>query len=330
VNSYSEILDIRQNQKMVQYINSVVKSFHPDIIWARSYRLQSAGLSVAKLKSTPYVHEWTDHLIPYSISLYHHKAVEIEKHKNQQADYIVVVSKKLREDLAQEGMNRDKILVTYNAVDPQVFQSNLADRQEYRAELGIGADEVLIGYLGSYAFYHDMIRLVLAADILRGCKKPPIKILMVGTGEQYGETLQLAEKQNLLNSTVIMKPWVPKETVPKILPSLDIAVLPGCTDIICPIKVQEYMASELAVVVPDYLCNREVVTEGQTGVFFEPKNEKSLADKLLLLARDSRMRATLGKNAREEALRRFTWEQTWGKALQEIMRRIGYIDNDGL
>jgi glycosyltransferase involved in cell wall biosynthesis len=65
-----------------------------------------------------------------------------------------------------------------------------------------------------------------------------------------------------------------------------------------------------------------VITEGQTGLLFEPKNEQSLADKLSLLAKDTKTRVTLGKNARQEVLRRFTWEKTWGKTLQEIMHRI--------
>jgi glycosyltransferase involved in cell wall biosynthesis len=234
-----------------------------------------------------------------------------------------VVSEKLKDDLAQEGVSHDKILVAYNAVGPQEFRNNLAARQEHRAELGIGTNEVLIGYLGSYAFYHDMIRLVLVADILKYHKELSIKILMVGTGKQYEETRRLAERQNLLNTMIIMKPWVPKEMVPRILSALDVAVLPGCTGgIICPIKVQEYMAMGLATVIPDYSCNREVITERQTGMLFEPKNEQSLADKLLLLLKDGKLRAVLGKNAREEVFRHFTWERTWGKALQEIMRRI--------
>ena len=41
-----------------------------------------------------------------------------------------------------------------------------------------------------------------------------------------------------------------------------------------------------------------------------------------LLAKDTKTRADLGRQARQEVLRRFTWEKTWGKALQEIMHRI--------
>ena len=322
VQSCSEMRDLAHNRRMFGRLRAMVERDKPDIIWERASRLSSAGLTIARMYGIPFVHEWKDHLVPYSFPLYHRRAVNLEKRKNQEADYIVVESDKVKEDLAQEGVDISKILVAHNAVSPEEFQIDTAGRQEYRRRLGIREDEVLIGYLGSYAFYHDMVRLVLAAEILRKQGKACIKILMVGTGKEYEETHRLAEKRNLLGSTVIMEPWVPAETVPKVLSALDVAVLPGSTDIICPIKIQEYMAMELATVVPDYPCNREVITEGQTGLLFEPKNEQSLAGKLSLLAKDTKTRVTLGKNARQEVLRRFTWEKTWGKALQEIMHRI--------
>ena len=106
------------------------------------------------------------------------------------------------------------------------------------------------------------------------------------------------------------------------LSALDIAVLPGSTDIICPIKVQEYMASGLPAIVPDYPCNREVIADGVTGMLFEPKNERALADKILVLAKDKNMRQHMGDMARQEVLKRFTWEETWGRALNEVFNRL--------
>jgi glycosyltransferase involved in cell wall biosynthesis len=120
-----------------------------------------------------------------------------------------------------------------------------------------------------------------------------------------------------------MKPWIPKEEVPGVLAALDIAVLPGSTDIICPIKIQEYMAAELPTVLPDYACNREVIVEGKTGKLFRPKDERSLAAALVGLAANVSLRQRMGQAAHEEVLRRFTWEKTWGAALEQILQRLG-------
>jgi glycosyltransferase involved in cell wall biosynthesis len=323
VQTLSEWKNIRHDSLMFTTLDSCVKQQKPDLIWERNCRLSSSGLRIARKIGVPYVLEWKDNLIPYSVSWFHRRVVKLEEKKNREADFVVVESEKLKDDLGREGVDTRKILVAHNAVNPEEFRTDLKQRQEYRRELGIADGEVLVGYLGSYAFYHDMIRLVLAADILKNKKEIPIKVLMVGQGKQYPEARELAEKRNLLDTRVIMKPWVPSATVPKVLSALDIAVLPGCLDIICPIKVQEYMAQELPSVIPDYPCNREVITDGQTGMLFDPKDEKSLADKLIQLAENRELRIAIGKQAREEVIRRFTWEKTWGKALKEILHRSG-------
>ena len=123
----------------------------------------------------------------------------------------------------------------------------------------------------------------------------------------------------VFDNILTMKEAVPKEEVPKILSAIDISILPGSTDIISPIKVLEYMASETAVIVPDYLCNREIITHDIDGLLFEPKNEIDLADKIESLILQPERLKPLGKMAKKTVLRKFSWESTWGRALDEII-----------
>jgi glycosyltransferase involved in cell wall biosynthesis len=192
-----------------------------------------------------------------------------------------------------------------------------------RKDLGVDNETILVGYLGSYAFYHDTARLVLAAEIIRESDvAEKVKILMVGAGKEYADSRKLADGLGLLDDMLIMKPGVAKDEVPGILAALDIAILPGSTDIICPIKIQEYMACELPSIVPDYTCNREVLDNGRTGVLFSPRDEQDLAAKICALAVDSQARLHIGQEARKEVQRRFTWENTWGAALEKILRTV--------
>ncbi|NJL59069.1 MAG: glycosyltransferase family 4 protein [Desulfobacteraceae bacterium] len=327
VKSVSERRDIQHDALMFKALNSMVEQQRPDIIWERSSRLHCAGLKIARKIGVPYVLEWKDNLIAYPCSWYRQRAIKMEQQKVDEADFIVVESDVLKHALAEEGVNQHKIITAHNAVDSDQFVPDEYRRMRTRKSLGIGDDEILIGYLGSYAFYHDTVRLVLAANILNSYPMKNVRILMVGAGQEYPKTRCLAEKLGVLNSVLMMKPGVPSGEVPGILSALDIAVLPGSTDIICPIKIQEYMASELPTVATDYACNREVITNGETGLLFEPKNENSLADKLFLLAKDSKLRKLLGRNARQEVVRRFTWKNTWGNALQEIIRSLKISPN---
>jgi len=323
VRSASERRDIRHHLAILEELKALVTEFKPDIVWERSCRLHCPGLEIAKHLGVPYVLEWKDHLVDYRLSLFRGRALRMEARKNREADHIVVESGVLRDELGRKGVDTGKIIVAHNAVQADQFSRDQQKRAKVRSEIGVDDDTVLAGYLGSYAFYHDTARLVLAADIIRkSSTATKTKILMVGAGKEYPDSRRLAEERGLLDDILIMKPGVPKDEVPGILAALDIAVLPGSTDVICPIKVQEYMACELPSVVPDYACNREVIDDNRTGMLFRPRNERALAEKISILAHDSKMRLSMGREARKEIVRCYTWEKTWGAALNRILRAV--------
>jgi glycosyltransferase involved in cell wall biosynthesis len=319
----SEHRDIKHNWAMLKHLCDLGNIYRPDIVWERSCRLHCAGLIFARRIGVPYVLEWKDHLVDYRFSLFRGQAMRMEARKNHEADYIVVESGVLRDELGREGVDTGKIIVAHNAVKPDQFVRDGENRARVRKEVGVDDETVLVGYLGTYAFYHDTARLVLAAEMMRKREAAgKIKILMVGAGKEYDKTRRLAEKRGLLGAEVIMKPGVSKDEVPGILAALDIAVLPGSTDIICPIKIQEYMAGELPSVIPDYACNREVIRDWDTGALFMPKDEAALAEKILRLASDRELRERMGRRAREEVITRFNWKVTWGAALETVLEQM--------
>lgn len=322
IHSLSEHRDILHDRLMLRHLELAASEWSPTLVWERSCRLHFAGLAFANKIGIPYVLEWKDHLVSYGASVFKRRAKKVESLKNAKADFIVVESEVLRGCLARENVSLGKILVAHNAVDADVFVHTALAGRKWRNTLGVGDSEVLVGYLGSYAFYHDALRLVLAAEILSRMGLGGIRILMVGNGKEFAECQKAAREKKLLGSKINMHPGVAAEEVPALLSALDVAVLPGSTDIICPIKVQEYMAAGLPTVVPDYPCNREVIVNGRTGILFVPKNEFSLAGALELLAGDANLRTRLGIEARAEVERRFSWEATWGATLNEILRRI--------
>ena len=140
---------------------------------------------------------------------------------------------------------------------------------------------------------------------------------MVGTGKEYDQVRSLAEQYQVNNRNLFFLPRVPKEQVPELLVAFDIALLPGSTDIICPIKVQEYMAMGLATLAPDYACNREIINDGIDGLLFEPSNVNDLVSKIELLKENS-LRQKLGTQARQHMADNFSWSKTWVQALDHI------------
>jgi glycosyltransferase involved in cell wall biosynthesis len=316
-NTISEWRDIAHDKFILGQINKIFESFKPDLVWERSFRLHAAGIEFSTLHSIPYVLEWKDNLINYNFSFFRNRALRLESKKISSADQVVVESHVLKKMMEENGLELNKIIVAHNAVDAQEFEKNLECRKRVRDYFAIDDNTTFIGYLGSYTFYHDALRLVLAAKKLQE-NRSNIKIIMVGSGGNFLECLRLAKKSGVLDKSLIMTGLVPKTEVSSILSALDIAVLPGSTNIICPIKVQEYMAAGLPTIAPDYECNREIIQDGITGSFFTPGDEDSLAEKILEISQSPDLQIKMGELARAEVLNKYSWEATWGAALEKI------------
>ena len=74
------------------------------------------------------------------------------------------LNKVLKNELIDTGVPEEKILVALNAIDPDTFKPDPQLRPQERAKLGAGNETVLVGYLGSYTFYHNTELLVRAAS----------------------------------------------------------------------------------------------------------------------------------------------------------------------
>jgi glycosyltransferase involved in cell wall biosynthesis len=322
VASISEARDIRHDRVLGHRIRNTVRSRRPRLIWERSSPLHANGLKIAKEFGLPYVLEWKDHLVAPGITLFHRQAVSIEDQKLRGADFVVVESAVLKGLLAQSGVDSARIIVAHNGVNVEEFEVAPSCGVQVRKEIGVGSEELLVGYVGSYAFYHDTPLLIQAAKLLAADPKAAVRVLLVGAGKDYERCRRLAERLGLSSSRLILHEPVPAANVPTVLNALDVAVLPGCTDIICPIKIMEYMAAGLPVLAPDYPCNREVIENSATGLLFRPRDANAIAAKVRELSADAYLRRRLGAAARQAIRRRFSWESTWGQALVDIAGRI--------
>ena len=141
----------------------------------------------------------------------------------------------------------------------------------------------------------------------------------MGNGKHFKNCKRIANEKGILNNGLIMIDGVGKSDVSRLLSSMDITVLPGSTDIICPIKIMEYMSSETAVLAPNYKCNTEVLADNINGLLFEPHNSKDLSEKICFLIANSKKRTELSKEAKKYVQNNLTWEKTWGKVLLEIL-----------
>jgi glycosyltransferase involved in cell wall biosynthesis len=327
VNSVSEIMNLQNDRRLAAVVTRKIAEFRPDLYWQRSSRLDGLTLAAGRRAGIPTVLEWKDHILSlYGASLLKPYAAWVERQKELKSDFVVVESGVLKEQLAAVRRDgSDSILVAHNAIDPAEFAATRGeDHSDLRSRAGVSSEDFCAIFVGSFAYYHRVELLVEAVAKARTRSATPIHAVLVGDGP--GKPAAETRARELgVSDLVHFVGRVPIGDVSDWLATADAAVLPDGTDIITPIKVQEYMASGLPTLAPDYPVNREVLEDGRTGLLFTPRSADAISDALLRLASAPELRREIGEAAGKLARERFTWESTWGKVLNDIGLRIGAV-----
>ncbi len=319
VHSVSEWRDLQHDRQLAVHLRKVLGPRVPSLVWHRASRLHLAPLELAQELGVPYVLEWIDQLLSYRVSLFHGRAAAADRRRMQEAHRVVVTSAYWKQEIADEyDIPLGRIVVSHNAVEPSEFVRDPAAGAAVRAEEGIPPDALVVGFVGSYGWYHDADLVAPAAALLRQRLEKPVYFLMVGDGPKRAVLDEEVERLGVAD-LVKRRGAAPFREVPSLLSAMDAAVVPNNGGPrICPMKVQEYMAAQVAPVVAESPANREVVTEGETGLLFANRDPVAMAGAIEKLAREPGLAAALGRAARADVERRFTWRATFGRALQEI------------
>ena len=105
------------------------------------------------------------------------------------------------------------------------------------------------------------------------------------------------------------------QEIPQYLAACDILVSPhvpnpdGTPFFGSPTKLFEYMAMGKGIVASNLAQIGEVLEHQKTAWLVKPGDVKDLADGILRLAQDKKLREELGKNARQKAIKNYTWEE---------------------
>lgn len=330
VNSVSEVLNVQHDRRLARMVEKAIEEFQPDIYWQRSSRLDGKTFARARQAGVITVLEWKDHLLSkYGASLLKPYAAWVERQKELTADFIVVESNVLKQQLSRNWpRSPDTVFVAYNAIDPADFveKDALRSRSDTRQTLGIPDKDYLVAYTGTFnPWYHRVELLVEALKFTSQANGRMIHLLLIGDGVGRPTVENLVRKMNV-EKQVHFTGLVPYDEVPHLLAASDAAALPDCTDIITPIKVLEYMAMELPTLLPDYVVNQEVVEDNVSGLLFKNGNAENLGARLMQLLRDPSLGRQIGQTARQTVLDRFVWKSTWGRVLEDIGKRaLGHV-----
>ena len=319
------VFDINNNAVFTRAAVALVQESPPDFIYQRYARFSWAGVVASLVTGRPLFLEYNGSEVWVGRHWDRVSNLDLleryERLNLAAATRIFVVSEVDRMNLEQAGVAAEKIIVNSNGVDTEVFHPNVGGAA-VRTELGLGHEEQLVGFVGSFGPWHGV--LVLAEAIRMISAALPLKFLLVGDGALQGEMKRMLGKETE-QGRVIFKGGVSHKEVPALLDACDILVSPhiplaaGADFFGSPTKLFEYMAMGKGIVATRLGQIGEVLTDGETALLVEPGNAHELRDAILHLAEARELRETLGARARQVAIDSHTWQRNAQKIIDAFV-----------
>jgi glycosyltransferase involved in cell wall biosynthesis len=230
---------------------------------------------------------------------------------------IFVVSEVERRNLLRVGVEDEKIVVNPNGVDAERFQPNIGGGR-VRAELGIGRDETLVGFVGTFGPWHGVLALAEAIKLMPVDAR--VRFLLVGSGVLRNDVERILREANVEHRASLTGA-VEHERVPELLDACDVLASPhvpledGSEFFGSPTKLFEYMAMGKGIVASRLGQIADVLKNEETALLVEPGDARELSEAILRLADSVQLRERLGAAARREAIARHTWTHNAGRVL---------------
>lgn len=302
-------------------ISELISREKPDILHAHSPCLWGlATLKVARRHGLPFVFEirsfWEDSAVDQGKTSYgslrYRLTRWLETHVVRQADAVVTIGERMKDELVGRGIDRRKIFVVPNGIDTSRFQQMAPDAQLVE-ELGLN-DCVTLGYIGSLYPWEGVDELLRAmptiVEQLSG-RAQRVKLLIVGGGEEENSLRQrIAELK--LHDVVRILGRVPNESIERYYSLLDVLVYPRpktrLTELVTPLKPLEAMAMGKAVVASDVGGLRELIGD-DNGLFYRPGDPRDLAECCVNLVADPNRRLNFGEKAKKYARSKRDWRR---------------------
>jgi glycosyltransferase involved in cell wall biosynthesis len=299
--SVGELAELAYNLPAYVRLRSACAGFRPDIIYERYNLFYLAGALLARRRGLPFYVEvnspLADERRDTGLLSFERIARLLERFTWRSADRIFAVTGPLRDLIVAQGAPAARVEVVHNGTEPEEFP--LAATRADRAE------RVVLGFIGFVRAWHglDAVLRAMAGDDAA----EQLNFVVAGEGPARPELERIAKELDL-DGRVHFTGLVARAEVPDLLASFDIALQPSVVSYASPLKIFEYMAAGLAIVAPDQPNIREILTEGETALLFDPGQPEAMWRAVVTLAADPALRRRLGRAAREDLIRRrFTW-----------------------
>jgi len=206
-----------------------------------------------------------------------------------------------------------------NGVDAERFSPGPS---EVRARLGIGANDLVVGFVGRLTKDKGIPELLTAFEAIERVEAS-CWLLLVGWFDEAEDALDVGMRQRILGHPRILCTGFALDTVPYYR-AMDLFVLPTHREGF-PNVALEASSCGLAVITTESTGARDAVVPEVTGLLIPPGNSEAIRDSVLVLLRNTDKRKRFGAAGRAWVLERYTRERVLGLAAefyQELLASV--------
>jgi glycosyltransferase involved in cell wall biosynthesis len=280
---------------------------------------------------------------------YESLAERAEETSLRHAHLVVTVSRVLRDELIQRGVEPERIVCYPNCVDEKLYDParfGAYNRRALRREHRIPDDALVAAFIGTFGRWHGAEVFAAAAAQLvqtdeHWVRERRVRFLFVGDGVQMPHVRALVDDPRVA-PYVTLTGLIPQQAGPQYLAAADLFISPHVANpdhspfFGSPTKLFEYMAMARGIVasrldqIEDVLSPAVSVAalpttgpnaaELRLAVLASPDHVDELIAGLRFLIDNAEWRRRLGENARRRVLARYTWRHHVGAILEGFQR----------
>jgi glycosyltransferase involved in cell wall biosynthesis len=289
------------NPRLITRLRREVRSYRPDLVHTHLLHADFHGQVAAKLAgargvstvhSTAWMYRRQPHLTIARL------AGRLPVRTIAIADHVA------RFIIDQRVTPAERVRVVHYGIDPAQWTPTRPRDGSARHEMGVGADDFVVGVISRLVAHkgHDFL-FRAAGQLARDL--PQLRVLVAGVGELDGSLRRLANEL-CPDKTIRFLGYV--DNVRLLVGASDVIVLPSLPGFGegFPMVTLEAMALGRPVVTSALYLEPEIIVDDETGFTVPPGDDSALAALLKRLADDGALRERLGRAARERAVREFS------------------------
>ena len=241
-------------------------------------------------------------------SLYRGFIKRMTRYVGKRVDKIICVNEDYLPVFEKWGIDPRKLTYIPNGVDIKRFSPGPSKfRKEFK-------DSKIILYFGRLHYQKNVELLVRSFKHVKE-KIKDVKLIIVGTGNQYDKLKKMTENEN----DIVMTGFVSDEDLVEYMRVADMVVFPSRGEN-ASFTIMEAMACELPVVSSDVGNAKKILGEGR-GILLGKYTEEEIASICIDVLDDKKKTEAIGKAARKYVEKYHSWDVI-SKKTEELYKKV--------